>query len=132
MENKPAVYGNALKAVEGIQEKKEVLVQICTGTSCFIMGGADLLLLEEVLPTRLRSSVRVEGVPCTGQCRAAGQLWAQRPPFLTIDGKPYSGLNLPQVIEIIQKLIEPAAAMDSASEIRSGNESGENREAFSC
>lgn len=130
MENKQAENSCAPQNCTGVQGDKKVLVQICTGTSCFIMGGADLLLLEEVLPARLRNCVMVEGVPCTGQCRAAGQLWAQRPPFLTIDGKAYSGLTLSELIEILQKLLEGSAVSEDDSNTSAGVE--EIRGAFSC
>ncbi|TRX71115.1 NAD(P)H-dependent oxidoreductase subunit E [Carboxylicivirga sp. M1479] len=43
-------------------------VQICCGTMCYIMGGAELHLLNESLPSSLKNKVSVEGIPCFGKC----------------------------------------------------------------
>jgi NADH:ubiquinone oxidoreductase subunit E len=72
---------------------KETDVRICTGTACFVMGGADLLLLAEELAERwgprgitremIEDRIHISGSPCIGHCRESGL----RPPFLTIDGQ---------------------------------------------
>ncbi|MCT4589765.1 MAG: NAD(P)H-dependent oxidoreductase subunit E [Carboxylicivirga sp.] len=43
-------------------------VQICCGTMCYIMGGAELHLLKDSLPDSLKSKVNIEGIPCMGSC----------------------------------------------------------------
>ena len=35
----------------------KIKITICTGTHCFVMGGSDLLLLDECLPRRLKRSI---------------------------------------------------------------------------
>ncbi len=43
-------------------------IQICCGTMCYIMGGAELHLLIDSLPDTLKGLVSIEGVPCFGKC----------------------------------------------------------------
>lgn len=62
-----------------------VELEICTGTACYLLGGADLLLLAQELPAELRGRVRVRGRACMDRCRrpACGIT-----PFVLIDGEP--------------------------------------------
>ncbi|MBK3517397.1 NAD(P)H-dependent oxidoreductase subunit E [Carboxylicivirga marina] len=43
-------------------------IQICCGTMCYIMGGAELHLLNDHLPSNLKDKVSIEGIPCIGKC----------------------------------------------------------------
>jgi NADH:ubiquinone oxidoreductase subunit E len=51
---------------------KKNKVTVCTGTACFVMGGSELLLLEDQLPPELRGTTEVEGATCLGLCKQAG------------------------------------------------------------
>ncbi len=51
-----------------MQAKTKYKVEICCGTMCYIMGGADLHLLNDYLPAALRQLVSIEGAPCFGNC----------------------------------------------------------------
>lgn len=49
-------------------KKEKVRVQICMGTSCFVLGGADLLLHQQFLDPLLLGSCEIEQVGCLGTC----------------------------------------------------------------
>lgn len=70
-------------------------VIICSGTACFVMGGSELLLLEDELPEAWRGRVRVEASPCLGFCR---DRTCGRAPFVTIDGEVLAGATLPSLL----------------------------------
>lgn len=63
-------------------QHKKTEIKICCGTHCYIMGGAELQLLQEKLPPRLNAMVTIKGDQCLELCkdRKNGQ-----PPFVTIN-----------------------------------------------
>lgn len=79
-------------------------VRICVGTTCYVMGGADLLVVNEVLTQEEKRKVNVSFVPCLGYCKGANK----KPPFVEIDGKLYEEIDLDSLIKIIrEKIGEP-------------------------
>ena len=46
----------------------EVSVKVCLGTTCFVMGGANLQELIEIIPRKYGNKVTVEGSQCLGMC----------------------------------------------------------------
>lgn len=63
---------------------QRIAIRICTGTTCYILGGASLLNLAELLPAELRGQVDIAGVTCLGFCRDERQNnW---PPYVTVGG----------------------------------------------
>ncbi len=93
---------------------KRTHIEICTGTACFVMGGADLLLLKEELLTRWKqygvtetiidTYVHISGTPCAGHCRNS----TMKPPFITIDGKLIGSASLDAVVELLFPYIIPS------------------------
>lgn len=73
-------------------------VQICCGTMCYIMGGAELHLLNECLPVQLQEKVSIEGIPCIGKCDSNEKLH----PCVLINGEE---LNNATTQKIIKKLL---------------------------
>ena len=47
---------------------KKVSVKVCLGTTCFVMGSANLQELIEIVPAKYGNKVDVSGVPCLGLC----------------------------------------------------------------
>ena len=62
---------------------EKIKVVICTGTTCFVMGASDILLLEDSLPADLRGKVEIEGSTCLGMCRDGMN---GKAPFVSVDG----------------------------------------------
>ena len=61
---------------------KKVNVTICTGTTCYLMGAAHLLALDEVLDPCTREHVEFSGSHCLGFCNTEEH---GRPPFAKVD-----------------------------------------------
>ncbi len=56
------------------------IIQICSGTTCYVLGGAQLMMLEEMLPADLKDLVEIRESNCLSACKD-GQA---RPPFVKI------------------------------------------------
>ena len=81
---------------------EKIKVTICTGTTCFVMGGSDILLLEEHLSEQWKDKVIIEGSPCLDYCNIPDQ---GKAPFVKIDNKILSGANIPAILSHIEKLL---------------------------
>ncbi len=67
-------------------------ITLCSGTACFVMGGSELLLIEDELPEEWKDRVRVEASPCLGLCKDRKN---GRAPFALVDGEPVANATLP-------------------------------------
>jgi NADH:ubiquinone oxidoreductase subunit E len=85
--------------------KKNKIV-VCTGTTCFLMGGSELLLLEDTLPPELRETAEVEGVTCLGFCKRAeyGASQAAHAPFVRINDSVLEQANAGKIIDYLRTL----------------------------
>ncbi|WP_220429231.1 (2Fe-2S) ferredoxin domain-containing protein [Tenuifilum thalassicum] len=80
----------------------KVEVIICSGTLCYLMGGAELQLLSEHLPPALKDKVIVKGSPCVGFCDKPE---SGKPPFALINGRKIQQASVDKLIsEIKQEL----------------------------
>lgn len=70
-------------------------IQICCGTMCYIMGGAELHLLNECLPESLKQLVSVEGVPCFGKCDTD----KKQHPCVLINGQELNNATTQKIIK---------------------------------
>ncbi|MBS2213150.1 NAD(P)H-dependent oxidoreductase subunit E [Carboxylicivirga mesophila] len=70
-------------------------VQICCGTMCYIMGGAELHLLIEALPAQLKDKVSIEGIPCFGKCDTNEKLH----PCVLINGAELNNASTQKIIK---------------------------------
>ena len=61
-----------------------VLVEVCLGTTCFVMGGQEILALEDSFPDTWRGAVQVKATACLGQCDKKGQ---GHGPYVRLDGE---------------------------------------------
>ncbi len=59
---------------------KKLRIEICTGTTCYVLGGAQLMLLSQQIPANLNDRVEVAEVKCLQACKAEGA----KPPFVKI------------------------------------------------
>lgn len=92
---------------------KKIRVQVCTGTTCFVMGGADLLLLEDVVIDRwgqygvtsevFNEKVDFSGLPCSDACHEPNQ----KPPFVIINGTLLGEANIEMLLEQLEPYFFP-------------------------
>ena len=47
---------------------EKIKIQICLGTTCFVMGAGNLQAISEELARRFPNKVEVVGVTCLGAC----------------------------------------------------------------
>ncbi len=80
---------------------EEIKIIICTGTHCFVMGGSDLLLLEDHIPEELKDKVSIEGSSCLNYCedRTKGKA-----PFVRINGNLMEQATIPKILKYIETL----------------------------
>ncbi len=81
---------------------KKIEVKICTGTLCYVMGGAELQLLEEYLPEELADRVEISGTPCLVCCNRPD---GKKAPFVWVDGQVLSQATVPAVIAAIRDVL---------------------------
>lgn len=61
-----------------------VSVEICMGTTCYVMGSAQLAGIAERLPEDWKERVTVKGMRCSGACQRSGQYG--KAPFVKVNG----------------------------------------------
>ena len=80
---------------------KKFKVNICCGTYCHVMGGADLQLLNEVLPEEIAQHVDLRFSTCLGLCKVDNG----NPPFVEIERKAISEANITKITEELKTLM---------------------------
>ena len=80
-----------------------LVIEICTGTACYVQGGSYLLEIENRIPTRLRSRISIRGVGCLGIC---GRNNGMRPPYALVDQSLMGDLDLDKLEAVILSIFE--------------------------
>jgi NADH:ubiquinone oxidoreductase subunit E len=80
-----------------------IQLKICQGTTCYVMGAADLAVLATHLPDDLREHVAVTGCRCLGLCRDGAFGGA---PYVTIDGEVLSRATTESVLAALRTRIQ--------------------------
>ncbi len=84
---------------------EKLTVRICTGTLCYVMGGSELQLLGDYLPTSLADRVEIRGATCLDFCNQEGK---GRAPFVLVGEELVTEATVTKVVETIrQQLGEP-------------------------
>ncbi|MCL2277089.1 MAG: hypothetical protein FWC21_04260 [Treponema sp.] len=93
---------------------KKHKVTICTGTACFVMGGSELLLLEEQLPSDLKAVTEIEGSPCGGICNQSEYKGAQadHAPFARVNGEIIEQATVQKIIDCLRTIQQNRASED--------------------
>ncbi len=47
---------------------RKLKLEICCGTTCFMLGADKLLNIENEMPSELRSKAEIRAMPCLGLC----------------------------------------------------------------
>lgn len=80
-------------------KEQKYKIQICTGTLCHVMGGAELPSLADYLPRNLKSKVHMQGMVCANYCKESGM----KPPFVLINGELMQEAGIEKIINYLQK-----------------------------
>ncbi|GAB4224397.1 MAG: hypothetical protein Kow009_16100 [Spirochaetales bacterium] len=86
--------------METSRSERKIRVLICAGTTCYLMGAAELLGIENALEESLASRVTVEGSPCMNLCKGGEYGNA---PFVKVNDILIQRATLPKVMDEIRR-----------------------------
>lgn len=78
----------------------KVLVKICSGTLCYVMGGAELQLLGDSLPEDVAKNVEIRGAACLDCCNKPE---VGKAPFVMVGDVIIAGATVEKVVDEIVK-----------------------------
>jgi len=79
-----------------------VKVVVCSGTACYVMGGSELLMLDDHIPARWKGRIEIEGSPCLGFCKDKK---IGKAPYAKVDEEVIAAATIPSVLEkVAEKL----------------------------
>ncbi len=80
-------------------------LEICCGTTCYMLGGSALLELERALPEEWRNLVEVRAVPCTDACARED---LGRAPFVRLNGELIANATREKIYLRLSELVDAA------------------------
>lgn len=83
---------------------KKVNIQICLGTTCFVMGGGALQTMAEELTRRFGDKIAVSGVTCLGACSEQNSF--SKAPFVKIDDDIIGEATIEKIAAEIEKRLQ--------------------------
>lgn len=83
-------------------ETSKVLVELCFGTTCFVMGASKLQELESIIPPQYKDRVDIKAHTCLDLCKNSTYMKA---PFVKIDGEIISEATVEKVLKVIESKI---------------------------
>ncbi len=81
---------------------EKIRLEICCGTTCYMLGADKLLKIENLLPETFRDRIEVSAVPCFNACVADSIC---RAPFVQINGQPLYNATVESVFDALQKVL---------------------------
>ncbi len=84
---------------------KKVNIEICIGTTCFVMGASQLQGLEDSLPEDIADKVEIKEVRCMDFCKQQDHGY-QKGPFVKINDKIIGEANVSSVIYEIREALK--------------------------
>lgn len=82
-----------------MQETSKITLELCFGTTCFVMGASKLQDIESLLPPQYKNRVEVKANTCLDLCKNATYMKA---PFVKIDGEIISEATVEKVLKAIE------------------------------
>lgn len=82
---------------------EKLRLKVCAGTMCYVMGGAQLMEIEDLLSEEEKQYVEITQTPCLKQCDGK-----ERPPFAELNGKIITGISKEVLLRIIKEEIRNA------------------------
>ncbi len=85
-----------------MEEAGKILVELCFGTTCFVMGASKLQEIESIIPPQYRKRVEVKAHTCLDLCKNATYMKA---PFVKVDGEIISEATVEKVLKAIESKV---------------------------
>lgn len=82
---------------------EKIQLKLCAGTMCYVMGGAQLMEISDLLTEEEKQYVEITLSPCLQQCN--GQ---DTPPFAELNGRIIKGAGKETLLRIIKEEIRNA------------------------
>lgn len=86
-----------------MENSAKIKVEICCGTTCYMLGGADLMGLDGMIPEEWKDAVEIAGVPCLSAC-VAGELC--QAPYVRINGTVMEKATVERVMDELRNRIQ--------------------------
>jgi len=83
-----------------IAMEKKVTVKVCTGTLCYLMGGAELQLLPERIPAEIMNRIDFKGSTCSGFCNSPEN---GKAPFAEVNGKCIAEATVEKIVTAVRE-----------------------------
>jgi len=78
---------------------EKLLVKVCVGTTCYVLGGSELTDLARAIPAGWKDRVAVEGTVCLDLCRTAQKL---KPPFVLVGDQVVDQASVEKVLAVLR------------------------------
>ena len=85
-----------------MENTQKVLVELCFGTTCFVMGASKLQELESFIPPQYRNHVEIKANTCLDLFKNSTYMKA---PFVKVDGEIISEATVEKVVRAIESKI---------------------------
>ena len=104
MEKEAEHFRNNHIGIETMSEPCKMKVEICLGTTCYVLGSFRLSALEEQLPPELADRVEVAGAACLGLCKDRNY---GKAPFVRINGNcVVDNATIEKVLDALKEELE--------------------------
>ena len=82
---------------------KKLQLEICCGTTCYMLGANRLLNIENEMPSELRGKTDVRAVACMGLCNDKDLSGA---PYVKLNGQVIEKATAEKIYEKMRALLE--------------------------
>lgn len=83
----------------------KITVKICSGTSCFVMGAAQIQALEFTPPEDIADKIEIVEVRCMNLCKDTTAKY-NRGPFVMVDNEIVEEATFEKVVTKIRDIIK--------------------------
>ena len=83
---------------------KKVKVQICQGTTCFVMGGDIVKSMLDTIEKKYADKIEITSVRCLGLCDKSDAF--SKAPYVCVEDEIISSANLEKVTQAIESRLE--------------------------
>ena len=73
----------------------KIKLRLCAGTMCYVMGGAQLMEIEELLSEEEKQGIEITFSPCLQRCNGK-----DTPPFAELNGEIITGVSKETLLRI--------------------------------
>ena len=82
---------------------EKIKIEICCGTTCFMLGSNNLLSIEEEMPAELSGKAEIVAVPCLELCNDSNLAGA---PYVRINGDILEQATQEKIFNKIYEILE--------------------------